>query len=106
LIPKVPENCMICGAPWMGGCQVPGERYPRKGLRVFYRCGASLSVVDMEKEIHPLYKDPEPGQIALEMPEDYCFFLRLKNCNSRNSDWEYEKAQQIQEGILNADLGV
>lgn len=43
LYPKVPNQCMMCGAEWMGGHQVPG--LPMKaGLRVFYRCGSSLSV--------------------------------------------------------------
>lgn len=70
ILPLVPETCMICGAAWKGGCQVPGARFPKKGLRVFYDCGASLSVIDREKELG------HEGHL-----EDYCYFLRLKNCH-------------------------
>lgn len=39
----VPHKSLCCGSDYMGGHEVPGK--PMKlGLRVFYRCGASLSV--------------------------------------------------------------
>lgn len=39
----VPAKCLRCGAKWTGGHEVPGK--PMKfGLRVFYDCGASMSV--------------------------------------------------------------
>lgn len=40
---KTPKVCPCCGAPWRGGSQIPGEPLPL-GARVFYRCGASLSI--------------------------------------------------------------
>ena len=39
---KTPENCLICGAAWHGGHQVPGEPM-RPNMRVFYECGSSIS---------------------------------------------------------------
>lgn len=40
---KVPDKCLICGADWSGGHRVPGKNM-KEGLRVFYDCGASMSV--------------------------------------------------------------
>lgn len=41
--PKVPKKCLGCGARYLGGHAWMGE--PMKdGLRVFYKCGASLSI--------------------------------------------------------------
>ena len=42
---KVPSGCLFCGAPWVDGSQVPGKKM-KVGLRVFYKCGASLSVTN------------------------------------------------------------
>ncbi len=58
--PKVPSQCMICGAPWLGGHQSPGLEM-KAGLRVLYRCGSSLSV----------WKDRGDG----------AYQLLLKNCH-------------------------
>lgn len=67
--PIISEKCLICGAPWAGGCEQPGHRYPKAGLRVFYKCGASMSIVGVE--------------FGYDLDDDgYCYFLRLKNCNS------------------------
>ena len=41
---KVPKNCLICGAEWIGGCAKPETPFPETGLRVFYKCGASMSI--------------------------------------------------------------
>lgn len=41
----VPEKSLCCGSAWIGGHQLPG-RLMKLGLRVFYKCGASLSVHD------------------------------------------------------------
>lgn len=39
----VPHKSLCCGSDYLGGHEIPGK--PMKpGLRVFYRCGASLSV--------------------------------------------------------------
>ena len=76
-LPFIPEKCQICGAPWIGGCGVPGKRYPKAGLRVFFDCGASMSVIDTAKEwSHRGYTE--------EHDDGYCYFLRLKNCNSKD----------------------
>lgn len=77
--PLVPEKCLICGAPWLGGCAVPGTRYPRAGLRVFFRCGASMSIIDRAKELY----GNDPASAAYE-DDGYCYFLRLKNCCSKD----------------------
>ena len=40
---KVPAQCLDCGADYSGGHAWKGE--PMKaGLRVFYKCGASMSI--------------------------------------------------------------
>lgn len=70
LLPRVPEHCLVCGAEWRAGCQVPGERFPKLGLRVFYVCGSTLSVASRVGE--------------LELQElaqcEGLFFLRLSSC--------------------------
>lgn len=76
-LPLIPEKCWICGAPWMGGCGVPGARYPKAGLRVFFDCGASMSIIDTAKEWN------DRGYTE-EHDDGYCYFLRLKNCNSKD----------------------
>lgn len=40
---KVPSNCLVCGREYAGGHELP-DKPMKKGLRVFYRCGASMSV--------------------------------------------------------------
>ncbi len=42
---KCPEKCLVCGADWNGGSVKPGEPMG-EGKRVFYECGASMSVTD------------------------------------------------------------
>jgi hypothetical protein len=39
----VPEKALCCGSHYLGGHALPGNKM-RFGLRVFYKCGASLSV--------------------------------------------------------------
>lgn len=56
---RVPPVCLCCGSKWKGGSQVPLDKF-RVGLRVFYYCGASLSV-------------------ARYMGTG-CYMLRFKNC--------------------------
>ncbi len=41
--PKVPEGCLHCGSKWIGGHARPKDTMT-PGLRVFYDCGASLSI--------------------------------------------------------------
>lgn len=44
---NVPENCLCCGAKWIQGNERPGQ--PMKmGLRVFYECGASVSLLETQ----------------------------------------------------------
>lgn len=43
MIPRVPATCLACGAAWTGGAGKPGDKM-RFGRRVFYECGASLSI--------------------------------------------------------------
>lgn len=60
LFPKVPEKCFICDSIYIGGCALPGERFPKPGLRVFYDCGASLSIKQSEfnhNVYHLLFKN-------------------------------------------------
>ena len=61
---KVPKYCLYCGAGWKGGHQVPGS-IMKLGLRVFYFCGASLSIT--------------------EQTEDYCRLL-FKNCGKQEEE--------------------
>lgn len=44
MIPTVnaPDKCLCCGAEYSGGSVWKGEPM-KEGLRVFYKCGASLS---------------------------------------------------------------
>ena len=88
LLPRIPETCIICGASWKGGCERSGHRFPKLGVRVFYDCGASMSLIDRAKE----WADHENY-----VEDGYCYFIRFKNCNSRNSDWAFEKEQREKE---------
>ncbi len=65
---KVPENCLACGAPWSGGHEVPGQMM-REGLRVFYECGASMSVKNgsVEGVRNILFKNCSTGDNADEL---------------------------------------
>jgi len=64
---KVPKKCLICGAEYQGGSVWEGE--PMKpDLRVFYRCGASLSI-----------------QGDKSMIEDGSYILLVKNCSNDES---------------------
>jgi len=40
---KVPKKCLYCGSEWIGGHEIP-NKLMKPGLRVFYKCGASLSI--------------------------------------------------------------
>ena len=46
---KVPECCMVCGSKYTGGSQVPQKPFKDKGERVFYKCGASMSIKEMKE---------------------------------------------------------
>lgn len=46
---KAPAKCLVCGAKWAGGSCRPGERM-KESYRVFYGCGASMSVKSPLKE--------------------------------------------------------
>lgn len=59
LTPRVPENCLVCGAKYIGGHELPGNRM-KIGLRCFYYCGSSISV---RSEHH-----------------DGCFQILIKGC--------------------------
>ena len=40
---RVPPKCLVCKSMWVGGHSTPGN-IMSEGLRVFYECGASMSV--------------------------------------------------------------
>jgi len=48
---KVPETCLICGSHFIGGHETPGQEM-KEGLRVFYRCGASISCREISEGIY------------------------------------------------------
>lgn len=62
---KVPEKCLICNSKWIGGCQIPGYPFPKKGRRVFYECGASISVIDEDESEDELDEDEKKISIAI-----------------------------------------
>ena len=39
----VPEKSLCCNSNYLGGHELPGNLM-KDGLRIFYKCGASLSV--------------------------------------------------------------
>ena len=43
---KVPSACLVCHSLYSGGHAVPYEDM-KDGLRVFFRCGASMSAKDL-----------------------------------------------------------
>lgn len=45
---KVPEYCLICGSKWKGGSQLPNKPFRDIGQRVFYECGASMSIKESD----------------------------------------------------------
>jgi hypothetical protein len=55
---QVPSGCLSCGAKWIGGNARPGDKMT-KGLRVFYDCGASMSIKEDfgERCYHILFKN-------------------------------------------------
>lgn len=50
---KVPKKCLICGAKWEGGHEVPNKSM-KEGLRVFYICGGSMSVKILNKGVYQI----------------------------------------------------
>jgi len=46
---KAPKKCLICNAKYSGGHCLRSQRM-REGMRVFYKCGASMSVTTLDKE--------------------------------------------------------
>ena len=55
---KCPKRCIICGAEWLGGHEIPGNEM-KEGLRVFYECGASLSCRKLSEGYRLLVKNCE-----------------------------------------------
>jgi len=54
---KVPSKCLICGSEYIGGHEWIAEPM-KEGLRVFFKCGASMSVrVIMEGVYKILFKN-------------------------------------------------
>ena len=53
-----PDKCLICGAGWRGGSELPGKRL-MPDRRVYYECGLSFS-----------YRTVGPG----------IYLILLKNC--------------------------
>lgn len=47
---KVPATCLACSAPYSGGAALPDHVLP-PGRRVFYACGAALSVTVLDATI-------------------------------------------------------
>jgi len=45
---KIPDKCLICGEKYMGGHALPNEPF-KDGLRIFYHCGASMSVKTLKR---------------------------------------------------------
>ena len=44
---KAPEFCLICGkGKFIGGHCCPGDEM-KSGLRIFFKCGSSMSATDM-----------------------------------------------------------
>ncbi|MEA1883757.1 MAG: hypothetical protein U9N62_04450 [Thermotogota bacterium] len=57
MIIKVPEKCLVCGAGYLGGHELPTKPM-KEGLRVFYTCGASMSVKILDENTYQiLYKN-------------------------------------------------
>jgi hypothetical protein len=59
--PKVPERCLVCDSPYLGGHAKPGDNM-KVGLRVFFKCGASMSISESKLDpphnsFHILYKN-------------------------------------------------
>ena len=68
-MPIVPSRCILCESEWQGGHEVPGKPM-KESLRIFYKCGASLS-----------YKILSNGT--------YNFLT--KNCENHKERYEYEE---------------
>ena len=62
---NVPDKCLICDAPWIGGAQVPGEKMPIS-KRIFYDCGASLSDDGSRWHLKNCEKDPKSHYLLVE----------------------------------------
>lgn len=41
---RVPSKCLVCESRWTGGSQLPDKPFRGTGQRVFYKCGASMSI--------------------------------------------------------------
>lgn len=50
---KVPKHCLICGSDYMGGHELP-DKPMREGLRVFYICGASMSMKMLSEGVYQI----------------------------------------------------
>lgn len=60
---KVPKKCLVCGSKYMGGAEWPNKPM-RPSLRVFYDCGASMS---------------------LKVLAEGCYQILFKNCTNDES---------------------
>lgn len=75
LTPIVPAKCLICEAPLSAGHQPLSGNRMRLGLRMFYKCGASISVTSAN---------------------DGCFQLLIKNCHcEHNAKLERDQTSQF-----------
>jgi len=55
----MPEKCLVCGESWSGGHTYPPQNMT-EGLRVFYSCGASMSVKILNHGVYSiLFKNCE-----------------------------------------------
>ena len=50
---KVPKHCLICGSEYAGGHAWIGESM-EEGLRVFFHCGASMSVKVLSEDVYQI----------------------------------------------------
>lgn len=70
---KVPAKCLCCGAEYQGGHQLP-EKPMKEGLRVFYQCGASMSVKVLFEGVYQiLFKNcckESPGLLSLHKGQE------------------------------------
>lgn len=64
---RCPLHCLVCGALYQGGHALPGAKM-KEGLRVFFGCGASMSVKALDGEFVKIveYLTISPYQILFK----------------------------------------
>jgi hypothetical protein len=72
----VPDKCLICGAEWSGGHEIPGNEM-LNGLRVFYDCGCSMSCERLSEGYKILIKNCERELYAKKKTQNENSGLRL-----------------------------